>query len=798
MATAEGRIYSATYSNVPVYEYKFGSESVMRRRVDDWINATHILKAAGLDKPSRTRILEREVQKGVHEKIQGGYGKYQGTWVPLEDGRDLARKNGILDRLLPIFDYIPGDQSPPPAPKHTNAISARPRAQRLVAASRRPVVAPMADPSSFVSVNSQSGHAAHSFSQDQYSMSQSYDQAYDEEESVAQESVEASSMIGEEELPASQHSTHSRKRKRGMQGSSLSVIEQNHIIYGDQLLDYFMTVGDAPTATRIQPPTPPPNFQVDRAIDDQGNTALHWACAMGDLEIVKDLINRGADIGCLSNHDETPLVRAVLFTNNYEKQTMQELAELLKETISFRDWFGATVFNHLAAATRSKGKWKSSRYYAQVLIEKLREMYPLHEVSLLLSSQDSNGDTAALTAAKNGCYRLATTLLSYCPEAGDLQNKLGETANEVLLQISRQFQEQQAQDNHADPDYPAHPSSDTVTSPSYRRQSHAAELTAALLQRVSSIMEEANRRLARAYGDVKSPRPRQVMYTDDDDEDGNGNPMHVNIDDDPQKVWTRIDSEREALKEQADTLAEKDGTREPLESMIARYEDVRGKYEDVVERIEKIELRKRFAEKESTSAQVNGIATTTTTTTTTDTSTENDVKQEDAEKATQEQTPANGNTRADADADSETKSEAEVDKTAATSLTDTATATASADHAGTTTDSSNDNDHLSHLYTSALTLLSLQQARQQLIRELIQQRADTGASAGMDVHRKLVALATGMSEDEIDPMASGIADTLEFERRINAARNGSVGVGLLGMNLNVGGDGVGVGASDGA
>jgi hypothetical protein len=50
----------------------------MRRRSDDWINATHILKIAGYDKPARTRILEKEVQKGVHEKIQGGYGKYQG------------------------------------------------------------------------------------------------------------------------------------------------------------------------------------------------------------------------------------------------------------------------------------------------------------------------------------------------------------------------------------------------------------------------------------------------------------------------------------------------------------------------------------------------------------------------------------------------------------------------------------------------------------------------------------------------------------------------------------------------
>jgi transcription factor MBP1 len=53
----------------------------MRRRSDDWINATHILKVAEYDKPTRTRILEREVQKGVHEKVQGGYGKYQGKNV---------------------------------------------------------------------------------------------------------------------------------------------------------------------------------------------------------------------------------------------------------------------------------------------------------------------------------------------------------------------------------------------------------------------------------------------------------------------------------------------------------------------------------------------------------------------------------------------------------------------------------------------------------------------------------------------------------------------------------------------
>src|SRR5712691_11953079 len=52
--------------------------AVMRRRSDSWLNATQILKVAGFEKPQRTRVLEREIQKGEHEKVQGGYGKYQG------------------------------------------------------------------------------------------------------------------------------------------------------------------------------------------------------------------------------------------------------------------------------------------------------------------------------------------------------------------------------------------------------------------------------------------------------------------------------------------------------------------------------------------------------------------------------------------------------------------------------------------------------------------------------------------------------------------------------------------------
>ncbi|KAL9099235.1 MAG: hypothetical protein Q9163_005239 [Psora crenata] len=137
MAPGNNDIYSATYSNVPVFEFNINGNHVMRRRYDDYINATHILKVAEYDKPARTRILEREVQKGVHQKIQGGYGKYQGTWIPLEAGRLLAERNNVLDKLRPLLDYVQRDVSPPPAPKHTTN-SNRPRLPKSAPVKKAP------------------------------------------------------------------------------------------------------------------------------------------------------------------------------------------------------------------------------------------------------------------------------------------------------------------------------------------------------------------------------------------------------------------------------------------------------------------------------------------------------------------------------------------------------------------------------------------------------------------------------------------------------------------------------------
>ncbi|KAF2470224.1 apses-domain-containing protein [Lindgomyces ingoldianus] len=428
----DGKIYSATYSNVPVYEFNVAGNHVMRRRADDWINATHILKVADFDKPARTRILEREVQKGVHEKVQGGYGKYQGTWVPLHDGRLLAERNQVLHKLLPIFDFVPGDRSPPPAPKHATAASNRPKAPRQSAAAARRNgnnIYSLESLQSFVTANSQS-----QVSEEQYEDSQIQSQPHPyREETPDNDTVVSESMLGDQDmLHASQYSTGSRKRKRG--ADQMSVQDQQHQIWADALLDYFMLLDSDDQF--VNPPEPPTNVNLDRPIDEKGHSAMHWAAAMGDVAVVKELLRRGARIDCLSNNLETPLMRAVMFTNNHDKKTMPQMVKILAQTVVRTDWFGSTVFHHIAATTSSTNKFVCARYYMDEIMNKLLETWIPDEVSRVLNMQDQNGDTAIMIAARNGARKCVRSLLGR-NVAVDIPNKRGETADDLIRELNQ-------------------------------------------------------------------------------------------------------------------------------------------------------------------------------------------------------------------------------------------------------------------------------------------------------------------------------------------------------------------------
>ncbi|TQB76415.1 hypothetical protein MPDQ_000239 [Monascus purpureus] len=102
------QIYRAVYSNVSVYEMEVNGVAVMKRRSDSWLNATQILKVAGVVKAKRTKTLEKEIAAGEHEKVQGGYGKYQGTWVNYQRGVELCREYHVEELLRPLLEYDMG------------------------------------------------------------------------------------------------------------------------------------------------------------------------------------------------------------------------------------------------------------------------------------------------------------------------------------------------------------------------------------------------------------------------------------------------------------------------------------------------------------------------------------------------------------------------------------------------------------------------------------------------------------------------------------------------------------------
>ena len=85
----------------------------MRRRADSYVNATQILKVAGIDKGRRTKILEKEILPGKHEIVQGGYGKYQGTWSVGFPGT-MTMLNHVAGSLSTVGVTLPRSMGYPP------------------------------------------------------------------------------------------------------------------------------------------------------------------------------------------------------------------------------------------------------------------------------------------------------------------------------------------------------------------------------------------------------------------------------------------------------------------------------------------------------------------------------------------------------------------------------------------------------------------------------------------------------------------------------------------------------------
>ncbi|SOV05902.1 related to MBP1 - transcription factor, subunit of the MBF factor [Ustilago sp. UG-2017a] len=408
-------IFKATYSGVPVYECIINNVAVMRRRSDSWLNATQILKVVGLDKPQRTRVLEREIQKGIHEKVQGGYGKYQGTWIPLDVAIELAERYNITNLLQPITSYVPSAaDSPPPAPKHT--ISTSSRAKKIVPADAGALGR---------------SRRATSIETESELVGATQNNASEGTMSPSPSEISSSSRTPSP-LPADRANAMYANQAAAAATPGFNGREPNNQArYADIILDYFVTENTTVPSLLINPP---PDFNPDMSIDDDEHTALHWACAMGRIRVVKLLLSAGADIFRVNTNQQTALMRATMFSNNYDLRKFPELFELLHRSILNIDRNDRTVFHHVVDLALSRGKPHAARYYMETMINRLADYGD--QLADILNFQDDEGETPLTMAARARSKRLVRLLLEHGADP-KIRNKEGKNAEDYIIEDER-------------------------------------------------------------------------------------------------------------------------------------------------------------------------------------------------------------------------------------------------------------------------------------------------------------------------------------------------------------------------
>lgn len=244
----------------------------------------------------------------------------------------------------------------------------------------------------------------------------------------------ASYMAEDDRFELSQTSNTQRKRKRNDGAErQQDLTELHHAMYGDELLDYFLLSKTEQPAIK---PDPPANFQPNWPIDAEEHTALHWASAMGDVDVVKQLKRFNATSLVRNVRGETPFMRSVNFTNCYEKQTFPIIMNELFDTFDARDKAGCTVIHH--AAVMKNGRVFSpscSRYYLDNILNKLQETLDPSAFQQLLDVQDSEGNTALHLAAQRNARKCIRALLGRNAST-DITNNEGTRAEDLIMELN--------------------------------------------------------------------------------------------------------------------------------------------------------------------------------------------------------------------------------------------------------------------------------------------------------------------------------------------------------------------------
>jgi len=431
----------------------------MRRRADGWLNATQILKVAGVEKGKRTKVLEKEVLNGEHEKVQGGYGKYQGTWINYERGRDFCRQYGVEQALLPLLEHDRGNDG--------SKMQDTPTKEQAIAAQRKRLWISSVDQKG---INPQSGTFFSSISP----MS-----------SVALSAMEKAARLNTPMTKPGSRLSTSRASDIGIGGPDSAYGTQEIGVHSeeparkrvrmdnggiDTSLDHTFSIEQPPLVDGVPvtlSPLPAPSDDetedkrallldlfsdqvladysshpalnqlnpedYDLPLDASANTTLHWAATLARTQIVQLLIQKGANIWRGNAAGQSALISAVLVNNCSDSSCFPQLLELLSPLIGVRDAQGRTILHHIAIACGIKGRAPSSKYYLEALLE-----------HLVRNTTSKNNDRSPMT------------LMNFLSTIVNAQDKGGNTALNLVARIGNRSIIQQLLEIRADPSIPNH------------------------------------------------------------------------------------------------------------------------------------------------------------------------------------------------------------------------------------------------------------------------------------------------------------------------------------------------------
>lgn len=423
-----------------------------------------------------------------------------GTWIPLEAGEALAQRHSVYDRLQPIFEFTPGNESPPPAPRHATKPktsrnkpqqqpppppkwgASEPTKQTLIALLRNSITDTLFIADTVVARHEEGENG---------------DAMMVEDDTPDNLTVASASYMAEDDrYDISYNSSALRKTKR--EANLKDFTEQQHAIYGDELLDYFMLSMNEQPAIK---PEPPANFQPDWPIDAEHHTALHWASSMGDLDVIKQLIRFNANVGVQNIRGETPFMRSVTFSNCFERQSFLEVMRELFDTVAARDKSGCTVIHH--AAVMKVGRVftsQAARYYLDLILTELSNHVDHRTFQQLIDAQDENGNTALHLAAKKNARKSIRALLGR-NASSDIPNQEGEIAADLIKELNAVTKQRASQRSSSPfaPDSRKRPAFRDALAEKPANASYQSSAASTLHSQISPMMMERLDDLAKSY-----------------------------------------------------------------------------------------------------------------------------------------------------------------------------------------------------------------------------------------------------------------------------------------------------------